>query len=416
MPQKQTISSQLNDLLVSKNFHPEMRDRSGALTTADNAKTFTFDYVSSRGRNYGTMVVILDSDNDLKAFYGDNLGRAMEGPDKEELFQFQQQLSRFANSRQWTYTGTDLSKLKYTMQGMAAIREGLFEGYYGTRTVSYSGRPTEARLMIRHSRPLGESDARYRHVESIYIETADSERFRLPFKSMVGARAMLEHVKQGGRPYDARGIHISEMVHEAVLLSRFHRVSERYVAEGITQQLIEQSRDYYAHLRTGLRQLSSPRGYQQYFESWHPADIDPAQELVEDIKQLFVEQSIDSRIEAALPVLAKIKDTSMKEADIFESWANRLVEGTWAMPETPEQLKRLQQLMSEPLPVGPDATNATELLYDILGDDRLFDQLEELAAQDPDADARETVQARLEELGISIDNTDQSDTSAQTRN
>jgi hypothetical protein len=59
-------------------------------------------------------------------------------------------------------------------------------------------------------------------------------------------------------------------------------------------------------------------------------------------------------------------------------------------------------LLSKPFPVGPNATYATEKLYDLLGDDQLFDQLAELAEQDPDADARPLIQARLEELDIDI--------------
>ena len=62
--------------------------------------------------------------------------------------------------------------------------------------------------------------------------------------------------------------------------------------------------------------------------------------------------------------------------------------------------------MSAELPVGPNATNATEQLYDLVGDDQLFDQLAELAEQDPDADARPLVLARLEEMGIDLDRVD----------
>lgn len=58
--------------------------------------------------------------------------------------------------------------------------------------------------------------------------------------------------------------------------------------------------------------------------------------------------------------------------------------------------------MAKPLPVGMDAMNATEQLYDIFGDDQLFDQLSELAEQDPDADARPVIQARAQELGIPV--------------
>ena len=93
----------------------------------------------------------------------------------------------------------------------------------------------------------------------------------------------------------------------------------------------------------------------------------------------------------------------MKEAQIFENWINNLSEGTWALPETPEQQEKLNQLMSAELIVGPDAINATEQLYDLVGDDELFDILNDLADKSQgrancwdDSD----VQRRLAELGI----------------
>ena len=93
----------------------------------------------------------------------------------------------------------------------------------------------------------------------------------------------------------------------------------------------------------------------------------------------------------------------MKEADIFESWINRLAEGTWATPKKPEQLNKLKELMSKELIVGPDGTNATEQLYSLVGDDILFDRIDELA-YDTNGKANvwddSVVQARLQELGI----------------
>ena len=125
--------------------------------------------------------------------------------------------------------------------------------------------------------------------------------------------------------------------------------------------------------------------------------------IVEDLKSLFVETRIDPRIEQALPMLARIQKEAqaMKEAEIFESLANRIVEGTWALPETPEQQAELKMLMSQPLIAGADGMNATEQLYGLVGDDELFDIIGEIAV-DPDANIwdDERVQNRLEELGV----------------
>jgi hypothetical protein len=66
-------------------------------------------------------------------------------------------------------------------------------------------------------------------------------------------------------------------------------------------------------------------------------------------------------------------------------------------------MAKLKELMSEPLPCGPDGEYATEQLYDIVGDDELFDDISVLADRDPNADCREIVKARLADFDIVID-------------
>jgi hypothetical protein len=400
----EALPQDLADFLVTKNFDPEYFDAQGQPAEAGDAKTMKFDYVSGTGKNYGTAVCVI-ADNELSLFYGDNLGRGMEPEDKDEWYSFLEELSNKAARHSATWSPRDINQLKHTLAGIAAIKEGLFEGYYGSRRVSYMGEQTQARLVINHNRVLGENDKRFRYVESLFIETADQERFRLSFKSLAGGRAMLEHVRSGGRPYDVRGNHIAEIVGEMAVLSRFNRAQHHRVYEGVTQELVESAQQYYRNLQETIKHLGSPRGYQAYFESWAPDQVGEAEALVENLRDLFVEQTLDARIEAALPTLAKIQQqgNNMKEAQIFENWINNLSEGTWALPETPEQMEKLNELMSGELIVGPDATNATEQLYDIVGDDELFDILNDLADRSEgrancwdDSD----VQRRLAELGI----------------
>jgi len=403
---KHTPAQQLYDLLVSRNFDPELLDATGRPSEIPSeTEIFSFDFQTESGNDYGTVVIMLGNENDMEIYFGDNIGRGMEADDKKEWFDFLYQLRMFAKRNLMSFGLKNLNRLRFSMQGQAAIKEGLFEGWSGKKDISWNDGPNQSRLMIRHKRALGENEARFRCVENLFIETAEGERYKLPFKNLTGGKAMLEHVRNGGRPYDVRGQHIAEMVNELSVLSRFRRANHGRIFEGDTATLVEQTNAYYETARHALRSLATKSGYTTYFESWNPDHVTEESMVIEGLKHLFVTQTLDQRIEEALPILARIQQQGieMKEANIFESWAQKLLEGTWATPDTPEKRATLTQLMSKEFPVGPDATNATEQLYDILGDDQLFDQLETLSTADPDADARQIIYDRMQELSNDAD-------------
>jgi hypothetical protein len=404
-------STALYDLLVTRDFDPEILDSSGkAVTDPSQAELFSFDW-KTENKNYGTVVVLLGADQELEVYYGDNLGRSMESEDRRDWYQFLEQMKSFATRNLLTFELNNLNRLKYTMQGMAAIKEGLFEGYYGTRKMSYSDQPKRTKLVIRHDRTLGEGDKRYRHIESLFVETADGERFRVPSRSLMHGKMLARHVAEGGTPYDAFGQHITEIIAEMATMSRFVRAARGRAFEGEAAAMTESAVRHYQDLKAKAKRMISQRGYREEREQFDPAQFTDSEVTVEAIRDMFIENSLDQRIEEALPILARIAiplavdalssdDSELDEAQQFESWANNLVEGTWALPEGPEEIARLKELMAEPLPVGPDATNATEQLYDLLGDDALFDELAELAQMDANADARPAVQRRLQQLGL----------------
>ena len=396
-----TPARKLFDLLVSRDFDPEMLDSSGKpANDPSETEIFSFDFRAESGKDYGTVVIMLGDNNELEVYCSDNVGRSMEGSDKNDWFSFLEQLKNFATRNFMSFGIKNLNRLRYSMQGQAAIKEGLFESWSGKRDVSWNAGATESRLMIKHKRSLGEGEARFRYVESLFIETVEGERYKLPFKNLTAGKAMLEHVRMGGRPYDTRGQHIAEMVNELTVLSRFRRANSGRLVEGDTASLVEQTNAYYENLQHNLKSLTTRRGYETYFESWSPSGITEEAVVIEGLKHLFVTQSIDQRIEDALPLIARIQqqENAMKEANIFEAWVEKLSEGTWQTPDTPEKQMQLIELMSQELPVGADATNATEQLYDLLGDDQLFDQLEALSERDANADARQVVLDRMQEL------------------
>jgi hypothetical protein len=397
-----TPARKLFDLLISRDFDPETLDSAGR-PAADpaQAEIFSFDFRAESGQDYGTVVIMLSDTGDLDVYCADNVGRTMEGPDKDDWFAFLEQLKNFAvRNNRLNFGVKNLNHLRYSMQGQAAIKEGLFESWSGKKDVSWNAGATESRLMIKHKRVMGEGEARFRCIESLFIETADGERYKLPFRNLTAGKAMLEHVRAGGRPYDDRGQHISEMVTELNVLSRFRRANTGKLLEGDTAVLVEKTTAYYETLRHTLKSLTTRGGYGRYFETWNPVELTEESAVIDGLKHLFVTQSLDQRIEDALPLIARIQqqENTMKETEIFEAWAEQLTEGTWQTPDTPEKQQRLIELLSKDLPVGADATNATEQLYDLLGDDELFDQLQALADSDANADARQIILNRMQEL------------------
>jgi hypothetical protein len=398
-------STDLYNLLVTRNFEPEILDVSGKpVSDPDQAEMFSFDW-KTVNQNYGTVVALLGQDQDLQIYYGDNLTKELESEDKNDWYQFLRQLKSFATRNMLTFDIKNLNRLKYTMQSMSAITEGLLESYYGNRRVSYSDQPKKTRLVIKHSRPLGEGEARYRYIESLFVETDQGERFRLPFTKLVGGKAMARHIAEGGTPYDDFGRHIAEMVEEMNVLSRFVRSTRNKNYDGESARMVEAAVRHYQDLKTKAKRMISQRGYGEARSEFVPTQ-DNAADSLDDIRNLFIEQSLDSRIEEALPILARItkpKEKPMREIEEFETWAESVTEGTWAVPDSQTAENQLRELLAQELPVGTDATNATEQIYGLIGDDKLFDDLYELAQQDPEADARPLIIKRLDELGYELD-------------
>lgn len=322
----ENVSNKLSDILVTRNFQPEYRDTQGkSVVSPDDAEMFSFNFVAQSGKDYGTVVIFLGEENALQVYYADNIGRAMDEKDKEDWFKFLEQLSLFSKRNRLSFDLRDINKLRYTMQGQAALNEGLFESWSGKKNVSYNNKENAVRLMIKHSKDIKEGEQRFRHIESIFVETEDGERFKLPFKSIAGGKAMCEHVRNGGRPYDVRGTHIADIIKEIAVLTRFGRAHPEKVLEN--EEIIKEATNHLSSLKETMRSLTTRRGYNDYFETWSPASIDDGDLVVEEVRGLLTTENLDTRIEEALPILSRLQGSNQSEADVFENWANDLLKG-----------------------------------------------------------------------------------------
>ena len=119
--------------------------------------------------------------------------------------------------------------------------------------------------------------------------------------------------------------------------------------------------------------------------------IQLAKRYIDDYKQMKADPSYadEVRMDPANYNPKKDRQGKAKE-DAFETWANKVVEGTWGLPTDKDEIEELKAMMQHPIDVGTDAMNATQTLSSMgFGDDSLYDELGNLYDQEGErADAR----------------------------
>jgi hypothetical protein len=91
------------------------------------------------------------------------------------------------------------------------------------------------------------------------------------------------------------------------------------------QELVTEGINHYNGLRETLSKMTGHRGYQAYFESWTPALME--NEGDESINELFVQETMDPRIESAMPILSRLRKpvAEMSEVDTLAEWADTII-------------------------------------------------------------------------------------------
>lgn len=82
---------------------------------------------------------------------------------------------------------------------------------------------------------------------------------------------------------------------------------------------------------------------------------------------------------------------------------NYQTEGTWAIPDNPKAKKELKALLAKPLILGKEGDEAADKLYNIIGDDELFDDLFVAGKKNPKGDARPLIKKAMKRLKIKED-------------
>lgn len=144
---------------------------------------------------------------------------------------------------------------------------------FGTARTSYQKfGPTK--LIVRHTAPIREGiiGARGRNILSMFVETAEGERFKFPANHLSGGRAFAQHINQGGKPHDNVGTQIAQLALESLQLaatSRYIHHCRNVLGEAATA-IRPTIKNRVTEIRKSFTGLARPRGYHRVTEAGLP--------------------------------------------------------------------------------------------------------------------------------------------------
>ena len=332
----EALQRKLYDLLDNKGYNPKPMDATGKITPVpEEAAVIKFDFIKD-GENYGKVWISIDGSKKLKIYYGDNVSDSPSDntsgtPYSDSWTGLIRHLKNWAQRRQLSFELRNENHLEADMAQREHMdkKERISEGYYAMgKSASYSDAVPSVKIVIEHSRKIEEGEQRYRNINRIFVENANGERFLLNTTKPGIARVYARHIAEGGTPYDDRGQHIKGLVEEYSKMAGFVRATRNGQFNESSQRLIAEGINHYNSLRETLSRMSGKRGYDMYFESWTPSLMEDDSDTTA-VNELFVQETVDPRIESAMPILAKLSKNISEMAEVTElaEWADSLLEG-----------------------------------------------------------------------------------------
>ena len=402
------------------------------------ARTFKFNFKKNH-LDLGSIEISLSKEDGMVVLFSNDI--VSEQPDriKKLWFNFTRELREFAKQKFLNYQIRDINLDQLEKRdGETQMTESKL---WGTSKTSYQDLG-ETKIIIRHTQPVNTNlpAGRTMHIESIFIENDQGERFRYPYRHLNGARALAQHVAHGGTSYDDIGTHIIGLSEEMNKLRMFKSYVERnpIVSEAmgeINGRVLERIQE----VKKEIHNLQKSSYYEEFAESFTGKTVeDIPEELVNDWVDRLTIRSFNEELKNVFPYIYKLVgennlpvkvvnpedftgsvafgsteniEDEIEELVDFENYLNRLVgEATDIFSNDNDQqaqaIQKLNELVSQEFPVGPDGTNATESLKDIINDNELNDIFKELADVSPESDVRsilkDYIKIKDEENGTDI--------------
>jgi hypothetical protein len=320
-------------------------DENGA-ATADPSKAVFFEFEFTEDADtFGSVSISLADGENMKVYYNRDLVSKIDEDSRDEWYAFLKELKDFAVEHQLRFDVRDITKSNLTKQDYQNLADtnktvntdemseeltritelaGVNEGLTGSAKRSYENLDA-TKLIIRHTGKVDETvpGARSRQIQSLYIENEDGERFKYPMTHLAGARAMMRHVANGGRPHDEFGEHIIKTSEDIAKLNSFSRfVSNKDQLNDNAGDIISQTKLKLENLREYMKNLSKQKHYEAHCKTFRKSeDQELDDDTVAKLREKFTMTNLDKRVEDAFPLINKVMaelENAPKEEQVNE--------------------------------------------------------------------------------------------------
>jgi hypothetical protein len=341
--QNDSLNRKLYDLLNSRGYNPVPRDSdvasAGKSVPPEEADVFKFTFTQG-DKEIDDAWVSVDGAQNLTLYYDQEL--ANQASERTPGTQFDdswygllRHLKKWAHARQLSFKLEPKEKIDSDMSQRTYMKkkEQIAEGYYPMgKSASYSDAVPTVKIILQHSRQIQEGEQRYRNVSKIFLENTEGERFLSPTNKPGLAQVYARHLAEGGIPNDDRWNHLKSICEEYSKMAGFVRAVRGNQFNESAQRLVNEGLNHYQSLRESLSKLRGSRGYNTYFESWTPSLMENEGDEQNNLNELFVQETLDPRIESVMPILNKLSKNlgEMKEVSELAEWADSLIESPGA--------------------------------------------------------------------------------------
>ena len=367
----------MNLQAIGKDLFNKIRGRFPGVTIGDSEGKITnkpedarfFDFEFKEGGNVlGKVSISISEEDGLVVLHNKDFVEGADDGVKTSWYNFLKEMGQFAKARVLGFDTRDITKSNLEKRDYEYMSKGKEvdkvseSNLFGTTKTSFQS-IGEARLVIKHSRPVDQSIAggRTHRIESIFIESSEGERFKYPIKHLNGARAMARHVSEGGKPFDSFGKYITGLSEELSKLKSFKTYMNRsnVMAEGLReyQSIVDERIDI---IKNECVKLQRPTNYKETFENFKEAD---AVEVPEDIKKNWIDEltikTFKEELQDVFPYIYKLvtEKTAVQDLDPESFEAHGYQGGTEARryeydlsgdytPEEPVTEKDIEEIKS----------------------------------------------------------------------